>query len=95
MSNAKPSAAQVEVILEGIAADASDAERLALMLSRVVSENSCSSDEAYALASAVVSIAQRIGWAADLALGGSIKGDASSWMMPPAFHDSGERGKEN
>lgn len=45
-----------------------------------------------ALAGAVGSLAQRIGWAADMAAHripgscGAAFGDAERWMMPPSFH---------
>lgn len=39
------------------------------------------------LPDAIIALSQRIGWAADLANGGiGLRGDASNWMMPPAYH---------
>jgi hypothetical protein len=50
-----------------------------------------------ALTGAVAALAQRIGWAADMAAiqipgsGGAAFGGAERWMMPPSFHWEDER----
>lgn len=86
MSKNQPmSSVQLGCILDEIALTASTIERLALGLS------SCPNSElAKVLPDAICSLAQRIGWAADLAAGGTgLRGDAEQWMMPPLYHDNG------
>lgn len=73
---------QLGCILDEIALTASTIERLALELSRCPD-----SDAAEVLPDAICSLAQRIGWAADLAAGGTgLRGGAEKWMMPPLYH---------
>lgn len=75
---------QLGCILDEIALTASTIERLALGLS------SCPNSElTMVLPDAICSLAQRIGWAADLAAGGTgLRGDAERWMMPPLYHET-------
>jgi len=79
---------QMRVLLKDIATTAKAVECLALNLDLSVGD-----DTASAMSDAIVSLCQRIGWAADLAHGpGCVKGGAAAWMLPPTFvRDSAEQ----
>lgn len=80
---------QLGCVLSEIATTAKAIERLAIML------NHCDDvRDIEALNVSVGNMAQRIGWAADMAMTRSAEnigpcygGDAEDWMMPPVFHD--------
>lgn len=82
------SSRQLDAILNDIAHTASRVDLLS-------SELSCKIDEdvglAYVLAHTISALAQRIGWAADLAAdqseGSTLFGDATQWMLPASYHE--------
>ena len=81
-------AKQLEYVLSGIAENADALERL--LIECVMDSKS---DEIAQLLTASKTLAQQIGWAADLGvkkLGGVLimKGSAEAWMMPPAYHSA-------
>jgi len=81
-------AKQLEYVLSGIAENADALERL--LIECVMDSKS---DEIAQLLTASQTLAQQIGWAADLGvqkLGGVMvmKGGAEAWMMPPAYHSA-------
>lgn len=82
------SPAQVDTVLCDIATTAKAIERFAILLNH---EDDARDLEA--LTVAICNLAQRIGWAADMAMDRSARstgpcyGDAVQWMMPPSFHD--------
>jgi hypothetical protein len=81
-------AKQLEFVLSGIAENADALERL--LIECVMSDEN---DAIAQLLTASKTLAQQIGWAADLGvqkLGGVLimKGSAEAWMMPPAYHSA-------
>lgn len=81
---------QLDCVLSEIATTAKAIERLAIMLNH--SEDGRDKE---ALAVSVANMAQRIGWAADMAMERSVNsigpcygGNAEDWMMPPVFHEN-------
>lgn len=78
---------QLGCVLEEIAVNASTIERLVLEWARAPD-----SEAARAIPDALCALAQRIGWAADLANGGvGLRGGAENWMMPPLYHHTKKR----
>ena len=81
-------AGQIGCVLNDIAATANQIDTLVMQLLGNLSNEGL----ADSLASAILALAQRIGWASDMAAEripgscGAAFGDASDWMMPPAFH---------
>jgi len=81
--------AQIDCVLCDIATTAMQINRLTSLLIE-----GCCQIEDEALLLSVKCMAQRIGWAADMAMDGSRPsigpcfGGAEIWMMPPVFHDS-------
>lgn len=81
---------QLDCVLSEIATTAKAIERLSILL------NHCEDGrDQEALIVSVVNMAQRIGWAADMAMTRSAEsigpcygGDAEDWMMPPVFHEN-------
>lgn len=88
-------AGQIGCVLNDIAATANQIDTLVVRLQSNAGDIAMTD----ALAGAVLSLAQRIGWAADMAAEripgscGAVFGDAAQWMMPPSFHWDDE-GKE-
>lgn len=80
--------AQLGWVLCDIAQTAKAVERLSILLNHCEDERDM---ETFILS--IGNLAQRIGWAADMALErttdniGACCGGAEQWMMPPAFHD--------
>ncbi len=80
--------AQLDFVLCDIASTAKVIDRLSVLLRHV--DDARDSD---AFHIAIECLAQRIGWAADMAMerssesiGPCYGGQAEQWMMPPAFH---------
>lgn len=82
-------AVQLGVVLNDIAMMAKHIDRLTALM--MVNLGAGQDDEATYL-KAIEAMAQRIGWAADMAsdriegAGSAVYGDAEKWMMPPVFH---------
>lgn len=80
---------QLGIVLNDVAAMAKSIERFASLL---LASLAAGQDDEEAYLAAIEAMAQRIGWASDLACdridgtGGAVHGDAERWMMPPAFH---------
>lgn len=80
---------QLGIVLNDVAAMAKSIERFASLLLANMTPGQAD-DEAYL--AAIEAMAQRIGWASDMACdridgtGGAVHGDAERWMMPPMFH---------
>ncbi len=80
---------QLGILLNEIASMAKNVERFSTLLMANLGPGQ-HDDETYL--SAIKAIAQRIGWAADMACdriegsGCAVYGDAEKWMMPPMFH---------
>lgn len=86
-NNGHLSGDQLGCVLEEIAVNASTIERLVLEWARAPG-----SEAAQAIPDALCALAQRIGWAADLANGGvGLRGGAENWMMPPLYHRAKKR----
>jgi hypothetical protein len=85
---------QIDFVLSDIATVAQQINRMACALI----SGGCDVLDNETLLIAIESMAQRIGWAADMAMArsehsiGPCIGSAENWMMPPAFHRS-ERGE--
>lgn len=81
-------ASQIGCVLNDIAVTANQIDALVIHLQ----VNASDMGLVDSLAGAVLSLAQRIGWAADMAAkripgsSGAAFGDALQWMMPPSFH---------
>lgn len=81
---------QIDYIFCDIATAAKQIDTLATLL--IAGCDTVHDDEVFKLSIAM--IAQRIGWAADMAMAhsdhsmGPSFGGAEQWMMPPAFHTS-------
>lgn len=80
---------QLGIVLNDIALMAKHIDRLnALMMANLA----VGQDDEETYLTAIESMAQRIGWAADMAAhrvegtGGPVRGGAKQWMMPPSFH---------
>ncbi|PRD66961.1 hypothetical protein [Malikia granosa] len=80
---------QLGVALNDIAVMAKHIERFtSLLMANLV--HGQDDEETYLVA--IEAMAQRIGWASDMACdridgtGGAVRGDAERWMMPPSFH---------
>ena len=90
-------ASQIGCVLNDIAATANQIDILVIRLQSTAEDPQMVD----ALAGAVLALAQRIGWAADMAAdrisgsGGMAFGDAVQWMMPPSFNWDDEKGKGN
>ena len=91
MSRSVLSAGQLDCVLGEIATAAKQIDRLTTLLVLGCDQID---DVAWhdAMHSSITCLAQRIGWAADMAMTRSEKsigpcfGDAADWMMPPSFH---------
>ncbi len=81
-------ARQIGCVLNNIAQTVTQIDTLVMQLQ----ENLSNEGLADSLAVAILALAQRIGWAADMAAEripgscGPAFGDAAHWMMPPSFH---------
>ena len=90
-------AGQIGCVLNDIAATANQIDTLAIRLESTARDDLPLFE---ALAGAVLALAQRIGWAADMAAEripgscGPAFGDAAQWMMPPAFHWDDDESKQ-
>ena len=90
-------ARQIGCVLNDIAATANQIDTLAIRLQSTSRDDLPMFD---ALTGAVLALAQRIGWAADMAAkripgsGGVAFGDAAQWMMPPSFHWDDDQAKQ-
>lgn len=86
-------ASQIDFVLADIANIAKQIDRLNSLL---LSEGANLFD-GEAVHVAIECMAQRIGWAADMAMSrsersiGPCYGDAADWMMPPLFHNEAEQ----
>lgn len=84
------SAEQVDFVLCDVATTAKQIDRLVALLVA-----GCDELDSEAFLISIACLAQRIGWAADMAMAGSKRstgpfiGDAVDWMMPPTFHEQG------
>ena len=80
---------QLGILLDDIARMAKNVERLSTLL---MSHLGAGEGDDETFLSAIEAMAQRIGWAADMAsdriegAGSAVYGDAEKWMMPPMFH---------
>lgn len=80
---------QLGILLNDIAMMAKHIDRLTGML---MAELGRGQDDEGTYLTAIEAMAQRIGWAADMACdriegaGSALYGDAEKWMMPPLFH---------
>lgn len=83
-------AGQIGCVLNDIARTAEQIDTLAVRLQSAIGGDDTAILDT--LAGAMMALAQRIGWAADMAADripgscGAVFGDASQWMMPPSFH---------
>ncbi len=80
---------QLGIVLNDVAAMATSIERFTSLLMVNLAPGQ---DDEEAYLAAIEAMAQRIGWASDMACdridgtGGAVHGDAERWMMPLMFH---------
>ncbi|MYZ53170.1 hypothetical protein [Malikia spinosa] len=80
---------QLGILLNDIAGMAKHIDRFTSLL---MANLGCGQDDEETYLTAIEAMAQRIGWAADMACdriegaGSAMYGDAEKWMMPPMYH---------